>query len=388
MAPHAAIAVWPVSPDVRGPKRNVCADVDALPFIGWQTLRLAAAEIARQPVAVAKAFALLVRDPSPRRVRLKNVAVFPKALALAQRARAEGIEHIHAYWLSTPATVALVVSRLTGIPWSATAHRWDIYEGNMIPAKLSAARFVRTISERGRSDLALRAPDFASRLRTVRIGVRLPERAATPAFRPNALHLLCAANLVPVKGHRFVIHAIARARSMGIEVSATFAGDGPLRAELQQLARRLRVDDVIRFRKNVPHDRLIGELARGIYDAAILASIEEPGGLMEGVPVASIEAMAQGLPCIASDSGSIGELVDDECGIVVPHSDPMRLSLAIAALAASPERRRILGERARSRIAESFERTACAAELIRMIERTTMWDSVACRVSNEASCAS
>lgn len=383
-----AVFLWPVSPDLRATQRPAPARTIALPLFGLQTLGLALRECARHPALAAKVALMLASDESAWRVRVKNLAVLPKALALAQRARAERVEHIHAYWLSTPATVAFVVSRLTGIPWSATAHRWDIYEGNMLRAKLQTASFIRTISERGRADLAARVPEFAGRIRTVRLGVPIPAEAAAPGYRSGALHLLCAANLVPVKGHRFVIEALARVRAPGTEVSVTFAGDGPLRAELQALARRIGVADAVIFRGHVDHAHLIAELASGTYDAAILASTEDGDGLMEGVPVALIEAMAFGLPCITTDSGSIRELVNEECGITVPHSDATKLSLAISVLAASPDRRRVLGKHARARVAQLFDRDACVRELVRMIERTAMWDSVACRVSTEASCVS
>jgi glycosyltransferase involved in cell wall biosynthesis len=382
-----ALFVWPVSPDLSATRRPTPAAVEPLPLLGAATLKLALREVARHPTLVAKVALLLACDDTPLRVRLKNFAVFPKALALAQRARAENVEHIHAYWLSTPATVASVVSRLTGIPWSATAHRWDIYEGNMIRTKLGTASFVRTISERGRADLTARAPEYASRIRTVRVGVAVPERAADPPGRPGTLRLLCAANLVPVKGHRFVLEALALARTQAA-VSVTFAGEGPLREELESLALRLGVRDAVTFRGHVEHDRLIGETASGAFDAAILASTEDRSGLMEGLPVALIEAMAHGLPCIATDSGSIGELVNADCGIVVPHSNATELSHAMVKLAASPELRRSLGARARARVVEEFDRQTCVAQLVRMIDRTARWDSVPCRVSNEASCVS
>ena len=53
---------------------------------------------------------------------LKNLAVYPKGLWLARLAREWRADHIHAHWAATTATMALVASEFSGIPWSFTAH--------------------------------------------------------------------------------------------------------------------------------------------------------------------------------------------------------------------------------------------------------------------------
>ena len=94
--------------------------------------------------------------------------------------------------------------------------------------------------------------------------------------------------------------------------------------------------DTVRFRGHVAHDELLATIRAGDYDAMVLTSLELPGGLMEGIPVALMEAMALGLPVITTDTGSIGELVDESCGRIVPQRDVDRIAAAIAELATSP----------------------------------------------------
>ena len=114
--------------------------------------------------------------------------------------------------------------------------------------------------------------------------------------------------------------------------------------------------DAVRFAGTVPHDALLAQLAGGAYDVAVLASVERAGGLMEGVPVALIEAMAAGTVVVATDSGSIPELVADErTGLLVPHSDPVALAAALARVARDPALCERLRAGARAHVEREFD---------------------------------
>ena len=105
------------------------------------------------PVRVARVALELLRASRSWRILLKNVVVLPKALYATRLVRAFDAGHIHAHWASVPASMAFVVSRLTGIPWSVTAHRFDIAEDNVLRVKMQSARFARVISSRGRREV-------------------------------------------------------------------------------------------------------------------------------------------------------------------------------------------------------------------------------------------
>lgn len=92
-------------------------------------------------VQTAKALAL-VRTIKPMHLA-KNLLFFPKALWLARQAKDLEIEHIHVHWVSTTASMAMAVSEITGIPWSFTAHRWDVVENNLVSRKASHASLAR-----------------------------------------------------------------------------------------------------------------------------------------------------------------------------------------------------------------------------------------------------
>ena len=215
-----------------------------------------AGEAARElPAAPGRALSLLARTAAARpRIAVKNVAVYPKGLWLARRIRELGAEHVHAHWASVSATLALTGAELAGVPWSFTAHRWDIREGNLLRAKARSACFVRTISESGASELRERVGLEGWSPTVIRMGVDLPASTA-PVRTDGPLRLLTAANLLPVKGHRYLFEALAGLEGVALDV----AGEGPLRAELEHRARGLPVT----FLGAISHSELLERLQRG-----------------------------------------------------------------------------------------------------------------------------
>lgn len=325
------ITVFPLSPAGRTsrplPERVELYDLPR----GASLLTAALRVLLQRPRPALTAFLDLLKSGSGAKAACKNAVVFVRALVIAERLRAIGADHVHAYWLSTPASAAFIAARIAGIPWSASAHRWDIYEANALQVKLDDACFIRTISERGRRDLA-RSGASAAKIVTVPIGVPIPPLRPARFAPAHELRLLCPAALVPVKGHDTLLRALALLRLAGVALHCTFAGDGPLRADLQRLSAKLRLQDAVTFAGHVPQRALHAAMNEGAYHAIVLASRELPGNVMEGVPAALVEAMGRRIPVIASRSGSIAELVDEQTGCLVAPDDPHALAAAILGL--------------------------------------------------------
>jgi glycosyltransferase involved in cell wall biosynthesis len=129
------------------------------------------------------------------------------------------------------------------------------------------------------------------------------------------------------------------------------AGDGSQRDALAADAKRLRLDDAVRFLGPVDDPR---ELLRAL-DIFVMPS------LYEGLGMAALEAMACGLPVIASDTGGLRETVEDGCtGLLAPAGDVVALAHAIETLAEAPAKRAAMGAAARARAIERFGMTAMA----------------------------
>jgi len=356
------IAVMPVRPG-SGPPQTLPQTVELVdwPLYGKALLRRGMhAAIAHRHGAVNGVVNLLhSREPG----RLKNAAVTLKGIAFGDWLAEHGYEHVHAYWLSTPASVAYLAAQTAGISWSATAHRWDIYERNAFDVKGRTAAFVRAISARGAADVSERMPSIASRVLQLRLGADVPQQPAPVRREPGVFRIICAAALVEVKGHADLLTALAQLRRWGVPVKCTIAGHGPLRAQLEQRASFLRIRDRVDFAGFIPPAQLHERYRLGCYDALVLASISNGPSAMEGLPSALIEAMAAGVPVVATDSGSVCELLDATCGWLVPPSRPDALAGALLEVYLNPGTARTRSQRAFEIVAERHDVRAQMAAL-------------------------
>jgi len=186
------------------------------------------------------------------------------------------------------------------------------------------------------------------RIQVIANGVTVERFTPVPGVRP-VRRILTVANLRKEKAHEVLLSAAALLAPSHPDLSFVIAGDGPRAGELQAMAERLGLRDRVRF---LGHVEDVPTLL-GSADAFVLPSISE------AFPNAAIEAMAAGLPVVASAVGGLLDLVDHgRTGLLVPPSDPAALAAAIASLEADPERAARLGAAAREDVAQrySFDR--------------------------------
>lgn len=319
--------------------------------------------IRRAPLRTLSALFQLATADCRLRVKLKNLASFPRALALAEQLRRRRVDHVHAYWISAPATAAFVVAQVNGIAWSSSAHRWDIFEENMLAEKARSAAFIRTISERGKRELARRVPGSEKKIVVVRLGTALAAPGeARPLRRCRTFRILCAAAFRPVKAHDDLLEAFAMAHKIDSSLRLDLCGTGPLEGAVKNAISNLACAEAIRMRGYVPRGQLLHELASGEYDAVVLASRDDGVSLMEGVPSILIEAASLGVACIATRSGAVTELLDAESAFLAPAGRPLLLANAILAARDDTERRRRIS-RARRRARLLHDPASAASRL-------------------------
>jgi colanic acid/amylovoran biosynthesis glycosyltransferase len=359
------VTVVPVRPKgevVHGDARELLAGTVAVPLLSGAIVRSALAEVTRSPSVVGRALLSLRRSRNGRTL-LKNLAVFPKGVWLADLARRLGADHLHAHWAGTSGTLAMVAGEISGISWSFTTHRWDLAEDNLLGLKARRACFGRAISARGAEELRGIVADRNWSPWLLHVGVHLPPLTKTVQAEEPPFRVLTAASLLEVKGHRYLIDAVGRLRERGIPLRAELAGEGPLAPSLRQLVSEVGLEQHVVFLGNVPHEKLLGEMSAGRWHAAVLPSVVTARGAQEGIPVSLIEAMARGVPVIGTDSGAVPELLGDGAGLLVAPADSEALAQALESLAQDRDLRLELTERGRRRIEEAFSVERIAADL-------------------------
>ncbi len=175
--------------------------------------------------------------------------------------------------------------------------------------------------------------------------------------------------LVPERGLDVLIRAAARLRGSW---SLVVVGTGPAQADLEALAERVGIGSRVRWLGGMPRNWLESvwpTLDCVVHPARTTAHWVEPVGQ------ALLDAMAQGLPVIATDSGALPEVVGD-AGILVPEDDPDTLGLALERLQRMPEEQARLGAAGRKRVLDEFVDDAIARKTLAYWRRLAVGEAV------------
>ncbi len=297
------------------------------------------------------------------------LAFFPRAAHAARHMEADGVQHVHCHFASHPALAGFVIHRLTGIPFSFTAHGSDLHvDRTMLPQKVAEAAFVATISEDNRRLILAECGErFADRVHVIRAGVDTslftPHlNGSRPADAP--LRMLCVGTLHEVKGQGHLVEACRLLSAEGVNVTLRLVGDGPDRPALEQAIATAGLQDRVVLAGPRTREEVAADLASS--DVLVAPSVPTKQGRREGIPVVLMEAMCSGLPVVASGISGIPELVDDGWnGLLVPPGDPAALARALRRLALSASLRRRLGAEGRRTVERGFDVERSADELVR-----------------------
>jgi glycosyltransferase involved in cell wall biosynthesis len=257
--------------------------------------------------------------------------------------------HVHVHFAST---VALIMNRLFGLNFSTTIHGSDEFidpVGFCLREKIEAGAFTIGISKYGRSQL-MRYSSYEHwhKLEACHLGID-PD-----AFQPGMgkseagpFRLITVGRLVPVKGYHVLIAALALLKERGRRAQWCVVGDGPDRPSLEAHVAASGLSADVVFEGACNQDRV-----KELYDQAdafVLSSFAE------GVPVVLMEAMAMGVPSIATNITGVPELLTHGVhGLLVTPSDEEQLADAIVTLMDDPEMRARFAREGRAKVARDF----------------------------------
>ncbi len=172
------------------------------------------------------------------------------------------------------------------------------------------------------------------------------------AGRP--LRLACVGRLVEKKGFIHAVRALARLREAGHDVHLDLVGQGPLRDALVEQVREAGMADRVALLGRRSHDEVLEVLRQS--NILWVPSVTAANGDQEGIPNVAKEAMAIGLPVIATRHGGLPELIEDGgSGVLVPEADDEALAAAVETLMRTPESWIPMTEAARKSVEERYD---------------------------------
>jgi len=298
----------------------------------------------------------------------KAVYELPTACDFAGHLRRFGAQHIHVHFASRSLSLGLMLGMLTALPVSCTVHAFDIFtrrRGSLRP-RLSRCKFIAAVSQFNVDYLRrLCGSKVADLCHVVHCGIDLESFIAI-SRQPQAGHIVSVAKLVPKKGLDLAIQACANLKEMNVEFLFEIVGDGPEKKYLQQEIQQLGLDRQVVLLGSQPNDRLVPLLSKACV--FLLPCVQVPGGDMDGIPVAMMEAMACEVPVVSRQISGIPELVYHNInGLLVREQDPAAIAEAVKELLADPDKAGRFGQAARKQIRLNFNIQKTAAQLRELI---------------------
>jgi len=253
---------------------------------------------------------------------------FLQAGWVADRAHRLKLEHLHAHFANRTATVARLASQLTGLPYSFTAHAFDIYRGADLKAvaeKMRDAAMTVTVSDYNVDYLRDLVPDESVRIELVRNGVDFERFHPSTTEPDEPFSILAVARLVEKKGLPILVEACRILDERGHDFRCRMVGKGNQRGLLERMIKEHGLRKKVRILP--PHTQ--EEIVERFHEAHVLAlpCIVGKDGNRDGLPVSIVEAQACGLAVISTAVTGVPEAVHDgENGFIVPENDAVAVA--------------------------------------------------------------
>ncbi|MEY2982720.1 MAG: hypothetical protein RL562_2947, partial [Planctomycetota bacterium] len=311
---------------------------------------------------------------------------FRLAFTFARRHALWGADYVHSYFFYDQALCALVSSWMNGLPRGLSTyadHMMQDWPLKVTALHLRTADVIVATSRRIRDELiGIAGPEIADKVIVKPNGVD-GSRFTFVARQPRAgraLELGCVTRIEPKKGMLELAEAARILVDQGVDVKIHIIGSADVGSasseayaeEFEDRIQALGVGDVV-----IRHGRMRQEEMRPLmatWDAFVAPFVETESGDKDGIPTAILEAIATGLPVVATTAGSIPEIIDDGVeGFLVPQRDPEALAAAIRRLHDDPAMAPRLGQAARKRFDKEFDIRATEPRLherIRTAART------------------
>lgn len=285
---------------------------------------------------------------------------------LLRECRKMNAQVIHAHWVLPNGFAAAIASRILGIPFIISLHGSDIFTADKNFLFRAVARWTFQQS----SFVTACSQELCDRAKQINENINIeviPWGADPEKFKPienrNAVRekygwlpdeiiISTLGRMVYKKGFSKLLEIAPSLISANVKVRIIIGGSGTIEAELKEKAAQMKLSKIISFPGRIPWNEVPEFLAAS--DIFVLPSQRDVAGNLDGLPTVLLEAMACGLPCVASDVGGVSLVINNENGFLVQPSDTNQLLLRLLVLIQNSNLRREMSTAAREAILSKY----------------------------------
>lgn len=278
-----------------------------------------------------------------------------------------GIDHIHGHFATWGATAGSIMSTLTGIPFSFTAHARDIYHQSIqtegLVERIERAHFTITVSDYNKKYLDEMVRSYGRTGKIIRLYNGMDLDQIRPEFGEKEQYLFVSVGrLVKKKGFQFLLEACNYLKELGKSFQCVIVGEGEERSHLEKLLAQYQLEKEVTLAGAKPQGEVLKMIRRAT--AFVLPCIVTEDGDRDGLPTVILEAMALGTPVISSTISGIPEMISDGVsGLLVPEKNARLLSAAMGKLLRSKVSREKYAAAALSKVRQDFDLSKNAMSL-------------------------
>ena len=327
----------------------------------------------RMPEKVDRLLALLCEHSGKEADYILGHDNFLQAFSYTRHVEAQGSDYLHSYFFYDRSFMSLVAGFLLDLPRGVSCyadHLMEDYEFKLVRLHLELCDIVIATSARIKDELASLRPDIDPDKILVKPNAvdsetfPMVERADPPAGEP--FRIVCVNRIEPKKGLTYLAEAVRLLNERGLHVELHQVGEADTGIQSSIDYRKVLVEQIERDqlwglihlegRQNADGVRRF----LGISQLFLAPFVETDSGDKDGIPTALLEAMATGIATVATDAGSMREVIDDGVdGLIVPQRDAAALADSIESLLRDPARRLELGRNAVEKVRTKFDVRIC-----------------------------
>jgi len=298
--------------------------------------------------------------------RIKLLGLIICAESMHRFCKMNSIEHIHTHSCANTAHMAAMCHLLGGPSYSLTLHGDPPVYGVDHMSKSANAKFVSVVARPLQESYHLVSQFPKDRLPVITMGVDLKKFCPDCNWsnRSDKFTVTTVARLHPVKGHELVLEAMNQLRSEGTTIHYQIIGDGPHREEIEKRVTELGLSDCVSILGTQGEEAIVDYLRKS--NVFILPSF----GVGEASPVSVMEAMAVGIPVIATYIGGVPDMIQDgKDGFLIPQKSSKAIIEKLKLLITDNELCQKIGKQARESAIKNFDFNIKAKELESYMKR-------------------